>query len=372
MIPVLLVLNSGSSSLKFQVLQAESLDVVAAGKVAGIGGGARLTARFAAGSETIDEALARHDHEAALQAVLGLVDSHDAGWTPVASVHRVVHGGLDFDAPVVVTPAVMARLQGLAPLAPLHQPFNLAGIAAADRLLPGVPDIACFDTAFHAAHGELQHAFALEAGLREQGLRRYGFHGLSYEWIARVLAAEHPALAAGRVVAAHLGNGASLCALQAGRSIDTTMGMTALDGLPMGTRCGALDAGAVTFMIRALGMGVDEVEHALYERSGLKGLSGISNDVQALLASPDPRAAFALDYFVHKVVQHVAMMAASLGGIDALVFTAGIGENAAGLRDAVLQRLAFLGPFEVLVIPANEERMMALHAQRLLLQEGAA
>ncbi|MFG6416468.1 acetate/propionate family kinase [Roseateles sp. DC23W] len=363
---VLLVLNSGSSSLKFQVFDADTLAVVATGKVAGIGGAARLTARFPAGGASVDELLARHDHDGALQAVLGLIDAHDDGWTPVATMHRVVHGGPAFRAPVFVTPEVMAQLQALAPLAPLHQPFNLAGIAAADRLIAGVPDIACFDTAFHAGHGELQHTFALEVGLRERGVRRYGFHGLSYEWIACRLAAEHPALAAGRVVVAHLGNGASLCALQAGISVDTTMGMTALDGLPMGTRCGALDAGAVTYMIRALGMDVDEVEHALYERSGLQGLSGISNDVQTLLASEDPRAAFALTYFAHKVAQQVAQMAVSLGGLDGLVFTAGIGENAGSLRDAVLGRLEFLGSFEALVIPANEERMMAVHAQRLL------
>ena len=206
--------------------------------------------------------------------------------------------------------------------------------------------------------------------MREKGMRRYGFHGLSYQWLARVLADEHPRLHAGRVVAAHLGNGASLCAMLGGRSVDTTMGMTALDGLPMGTRCGALDAGAVLFMLQGLGMSADEVSNALYERSGLLGLSGLANDVETLLESPDPRARFALDFFAVRVAQFSAAMAAAMGGIDALVFTGGIGEHAGPVRDAIVERLRFLGDFEVLVVKANEERIMAL--QTLALLDGGA
>ncbi|HEX4985767.1 MAG TPA: acetate/propionate family kinase [Burkholderiales bacterium] len=369
MTDVLLVLNTGSSSLKFQVFARDSLDVLAQGKVAGIGTGARLTASVAQAGIDVDRPVTGNDHEAALSAVIDLIDRHDDGWKIAASVHRVVHGGAALVRPAIVTPAIMAQLRALAPLAPLHQPYNLAGIAASERLAGHAPAVACFDTAFHAGRAEIHVTFALERALRDRGIRRYGFHGLSYEWIARVLAERHPLLAKGRIVVGHLGNGASLCALRDGRSVDTTMGMTALDGLPMGTRCGALDPGVVTFMIRELGMDVGEVEHALYERSGLKGLSDISNDVEALLRSGDPRAAFALDYFALKVAQHAAMMAVSLGGLDAFVFTGGIGEHASDVRKAVLERLSFLGGFESLVIAANEERMMAIHG-RDLLKEG--
>lgn len=365
MIDVLLVLNTGSSSLKFEVFGYDGLPRLAKGKVGGIGTAARLSATLAAADTTIERALNSADHDAALAAVMELIDQYDDGWRLRATVHRIVHGGADFIDPIVVTPPILAQLQALVPLAPLHQPYNLAGIAAADRLADA-PDIACFDTAFHARQAEVVRTFAIEQSLRDRGVRRYGFHGLSYEWIAHVLARDHADLAKGRVVIAHLGNGASLCALSNGNSVDTTMGMTTLDGIPMGTRPGAIDAGAVTFLLRELRMPVDEVERALYERSGLKGLSGISNDVKTLLDSSDPRAAFALEHFALKTAQHAAMMAVSLGGIDALVFTGGIGENAASVREAILAHLAFLPPFRTLVIAANEERMMAMHGQRLL------
>lgn len=364
MIDVLLVLNAGSSSLKFQVFARDGLTVLLAGKVTGIGTSAELSARI--GDITEKVALSANDHDAALEAVLALIDRHDDGWAIRAVAHRVVHGGEHFTDPVVVTPDILARLEALNPLAPLHQPFNIAGIRASHRLAGGAPDIACFDTAFHAGRGELFETFAIEKPLRNKGIRRYGFHGLSYQWIARLLEGDRPDLAKGRVVAAHLGNGASLCAISNGRSVDTTMGMTALDGIPMGTRCGALDPGAVTFMMRELGMDATAIEESLYERSGLKGLSGLTNDVAELLRSDDPRAALALDYFALKVAQHAAMMAVSMGGMDAIVFTGGIGENAAPVREAILARLAFLGAFETLVIPANEERMMAIQAIGLL------
>jgi acetate kinase len=323
------------------------------------------------GQPPVEEAADGIDHDAAFGAVLRFVDRHDDDWRIAAVVHRIVHGGTHFTAPVIVTEEVVEALKELVPLAPLHQPHNLAGIAASRRLAPDACDIACFDTAFHASLPAIASTYALPACLRDAGVRKFGFHGLSYEWIAHVLAGQYPALAGGRIVAAHLGNGASLCALHEGRSVETTMGLTALDGVPMGTRSGALDPGAVLYLLQGLGMAADDVAHLLYEQSGLKGLSGISNDVEVLLASPDPQARFALDHFAYHVAQHAAVMATAMGGIDALVFTGGIGEHATLLRDTIVQRLGFIGRFEVKVIAANEERMMAMHARTLLAERGA-
>jgi len=367
---VLLVLNVGSSSIKFQVFEHDALSVLIAGKVAGIGtASAQLSAHVAAAGAALHTPLPAADHGTAMAAVIDLIDQYDDALHLVAVAHRVVHGGADFQEPVVVTPEIVARLQALSPLAPLHQPHNLAGIAASQRLSRQALDIACFDTAFHAHMAPLFRTFALPHALRAQGVRRYGFHGLSYEWLSHELARTEPGLHGARVVAAHLGNGASLCAMQAGRSIDTTMGLTALDGVPMGTRCGAIDAGAVTYMQRELGLDVAQLERMLYEESGLKGLSGVSSDMQALLASTDPQAAFAVDYFALKAAQYAAMLAVSMGGLDALVFTGGIGENAAPVRNAILARMQPLGRFRTLVIAANEEKMMALHAKRLLARQ---
>jgi acetate kinase len=366
MIEALMVLNAGSSSIKFQVLGRDGLDVLAAGRVARIGSAARLEAHRAGEGEEGFDLEPGAGHEAALAAINTFLARHATNWRMVATVHRVVHGGSGYVSPVIVTPEILADLSALTPLAPLHQPHNLAAIAASARLAGDIPDIACFDTAFHAGRGELFYSFAVSQALREQGVRRYGFHGLSYQWIAHELRGKHPTLQAGRVVVAHLGNGASLCAMQGGVSVDTTMGLTALDGLPMGTRPGSIDPGALLFMLRHLGMSVDEVEAELYHRSGLKGLSGISNDVETLLKSDDPRAAFALDYLALRTAQHIAAMAVSLGGIDALIFTGGVGENAAPVRTAILKRLGFLGDFATLVIPANEERMMGMLALNVL------
>jgi acetate kinase len=366
MIDTLLILNAGSSTLKFQVLRYDDLEVLLSGKVANIGEEASISVRLAGRDGKLASTRAGSDHDAALRSVLDLVEQHDDDWKILAVVHRVVHGGLRFAAPVIVTPDVVKQLKALVPLAPLHQPHNLAGIAASRRLAGHATDIACFDTAFHSGQEELFRSFAIGKRLRDQGIRRYGFHGLSYEWIAHVLRDQHSDLHGGRVVVGHLGNGASLCAMRGGVSIDTTMSMTALDGLPMGTRSGAVDPGAVIYMLRDLGMDANQIEHALYEESGLKGLSGISNDVETLLSSKDPRAAFALDFFAMKCAQFAAMMAVSMGGMDGLVFTGGIGEHAAPVRQAIVKRLALLGDFRTLVVPANEERMMAIHAKRLL------
>ncbi len=352
-----LVINAGSSSVKFSLFDdAPELNLLAGGQVAGIG----TAPVFAAGDDRKDLPEGS-THEEALRFILGWIG--DKKHPPVAvAAHRVVHGGTLFRAPVLLTPEIMAQLRGLNTLAPLHQPHNLAAIDILTKLKPDVPQIACFDTAFHAGHDPLFGVYALPPELTDKGVRRYGFHGLSYEWIAHVLRRDHPALAKGRVIAAHLGNGASLCAMKNGVSVDTTMGMTALEGLPMGTRSGALDPGAVIYMVRDLGVPPERAEHILYHDSGLKGLSGISNDVKTLLGSDDPKAAFALDYFSLRVAQFMGMMAVALGGVDGIVFTGGIGEHAEPVRKNILSRVEFLRPFDVQVIAANEERVMAMHA----------
>ncbi|MBZ9788751.1 acetate/propionate family kinase [Rhizobium sp. 3T7] len=366
MIDTLLVLNTGSSSLKFQIFEDQTLNVLMSGKVTGIGDTAEMCAKLPDGQETRTSLPADTNHDSALSAVVNLIGGHDHAWHIAAVVHRVVHGGQAFVEPVIVTPEVMRRLEALIPLAPLHQPHNLAGITASARLASGAPDIACFDTAFHAGHDKLTSSFALPRDMRDKGIRRYGFHGLSYEWISQVLSKDYPDLHAGRVVVGHLGNGASLCALRNGISVDTTMSMTALDGIPMGTRSGSIDPGAVLYMLQDLNLDVETVRDILYERSGLRGLSGISNDVETLLRSDDPQAAFALEYFALRTAQHAAMMAVSMGGIDAFVFTGGIGEHAGPVRESILGRLRVLGDFKTLVIPTNEERLMATHAKKLL------
>jgi acetate kinase len=352
-----LVINAGSSSVKFSLFdKGADLKLLANGQVADIGG----KPVFSAGNDK-QPLPSGSTHEEALRFILDWIEKQKHPALEIAA-HRVVHGGTFFREPVRLTPQILEKLRGLNSLAPLHQPHNLAAIEILTKLKPALPQIACFDTAFHAGHEPLFKVYALPQNLTDKGIQRYGFHGISYEWIAHVLKGEHPALAKGRVIVAHLGNGASLCAMKNGVSIDTTMGMTALEGLPMGTRCGNLDPGAVIFMARDLGLPPEKVEHILYNDSGLKGLSGMTNDVKTLEASNDPKAVFALDYFSLKTAQFMAMMAVALGGVDGIVFTGGIGENATTVRENILNRLAFLKPYEVLVIPANEERMMAMHA----------
>jgi len=363
----LLVLNAGSSSVKFQLFAAEShLPLLASGATDGIGTAPTFHA-FGNGVPNIKQTLSeKATQEDGLKAIIGWIEGHISVWQIKAVVHRIVHGGEEFTAPIRMTSDIFHRLKKLIPLAPLHQPHNLAAIGIAERLLPHCLQIACFDTAFHATRDALFTAFALPRTLREKGVKRYGFHGLSYEWIAYLLRRDHPDLAKGRIVAAHLGNGASLCAMKEGKSVDTTMGMTALDGLPMGTRSGAIDAGAVLYMIQELGLGPDKVEHILYEESGLKGLSGLDNDVKKLLESNEPAAQFALAYFTLKIAQYMAMMGVSIGGIDGIIFTGGIGENASSIREAVVKHLNLPAAVRVLVIPANEERMMAMRAFALI------
>lgn len=357
----ILVLNAGSSSLKLAVFAASA------------DGPVRVR------SGAIDDVGTARSHADALAALL-----KDVPTTPAAVGHRVVHGGMRYAAPVRLDAAVRAELEALVPLAPLHQPANLAGIDAAAAAFPGVPQVACFDTAFHRGKPFVADAFALPRELYEQGVRRYGFHGLSYEYIARELRRVAPEVAGGRVVVCHLGNGASLCGLCEGRCVETTMSFTALDGLAMGTRCGLLDPGAVLYLME--GRSIPELTELLYHRSGLLGLSGVSSDMRVLLASADPRAAEAIDYFVHRVVCGVGSLAGALGGLDAVVFTAGIGEHAAAVRERVCRRLGWLGVeldadanarhaarvttagsrVSAWVVPTDEERMIALHVAEVV------
>lgn len=361
MMQALLTLNTGSSSIKFRLFGlSDDLPFLLGGKVTDIGGVPVFQVHQAEDSRDETQALPKNStHASALAHALDWLLSHQQGWELTAAAHRIVHGGARFRAPMQLDKEAVAYLRTLSPLAPLHQPHNLLAIESLWQYQPDLPQFGCFDTAFHAHHDAIRSAYALAESVRQKGVRRYGFHGLSYEWIAHRLQRDHPGLAQSRVVAAHLGNGASLCAMKEGKSIDTTMGMTALDGLPMGTRCGTIDAGAVIYMQRELGLHIDTLEQLLYNESGLQGLSGISNDVKALSESSDDRASFALDYFVWKCTQHIAAMAATLGGMDALVFTGGIGENAQDIRARIIAGLSFLPSFEILVIPANEERSMA-------------
>ncbi|QAU32846.1 acetate/propionate family kinase [Janthinobacterium sp. 17J80-10] len=355
---VLLVLNAGSSSLKFRVFGAQAdLPLLANGRITGIGS----RPEFIVDGEPVTRLEAGIDQAHALRAIVEWIDRHDDNWRIRAVGHRIVHGGEYYAAPVVLSAQAMENLESLVPLAPLHQPHALAAVRTLAQIYPEPQQVGCFDTAFHASHDPLFREYALPRKLREHGIRRYGFHGLSYEWMAQVLRERHPRLAQGRVVAAHLGNGASLCAMHAGKSIDTTMGMTALDGLPMGTRCGSIDPGVTLYMMRQLGMSGDEIDHVLSHESGLMGLSGISSDMRTLTESDSASARFAIDYFCMMTAQHAARMAVALAGIDALVFTGGIGEHSSQVREAVSRHLAFLGPFEVLVVEADEERMIAGH-----------
>ncbi|ABC82885.1 acetate kinase [Anaeromyxobacter dehalogenans 2CP-C] len=347
----ILVLNAGSSSIKFSLFAGRGDGALAAelrGKVERLGGDGEphLVAHGPDGelaAERTWPASAYVDHGAALRAVLELVDGTLGGRGLAGVGHRVVHGGTVFDGPALVTDEVLARLQTFVPLAPLHQPHNLSPIRALRELLPDVPQVACFDTSFHRTAPPLFERFAIPEELHEAGLRRYGFHGLSYQHVAEALPALDPAAAAGRTVALHLGNGASLCALQAGRSLGATMGFSVLDGLVMGTRCGSIDPGALLWLSAERGMRAKEIEGLLYDRSGLLGVSGLSSDMRTLLASADPRARLAVDLFVHRIRRELGAAAAALGGLDALVFTGGIGENAPEIRARVCRDAAWAG-----------------------------
>ncbi len=385
----LLVLNAGSSSIKFCTFRRDGggLHRGLRGQVAGLGNAPRLTAKRGA-TLVADRALAdgAMTHADALGRLLEFLREELHGERIAGVGHRVVHGGLEFMAPTRVDDSILARLERYVRLAPLHQPHNLAAIRLMLERLPGVPQVACFDTAFHRGIPEVAQLFALPPRFAAAGMRRYGFHGLSYEYVASVLPAIDPRAAAGRSVVLHLGNGASMCALAAGHSVATTMGFTAVDGLPMGTRSGALDPGALLFMFDELGMGVREVERLLYHESGLLGMSGISSDMRELLASEAPAARLAVDVFVYRAVRELGSLAAALGGLDALVFTAGIGENQPEVRSRIGAGAAWLGleldesanaagaqristarsTVAAWVLPTDEELMIARHVTALL------
>jgi acetate kinase len=403
MAKAILVLNAGSSSLKFSVfLDEEPPRLSLRGQLEELFTRPRFVARARRGDGDGDAVIAAEEwapgtqlgHDGAIDYLFewgrrGLPGEHRI----TAVGHRVVHGGGRFSTPVVIDAAALAELEALIPLAPLHQPHNLAAIRAVAERAPAVPQVACFDTAFHATQPPVARAFALPRRYAEEGVRRYGFHGLSYEYVTSALPNVAPRAASGRTVVAHLGNGASMCALSAGRSVATTMGFSALDGLVMGTRCGSIDPGVLLYLIQKEGMDGPALERLLYEEAGLLGVSGASSDMRKLLASAasDRASAQAVDLFVYRIGRELGSLVAALGGLDALVFTGGIGENSAPIRERVCRDARWLGldfdveandrgdpcisrhgsPVGAWVIPTNEEVMIARHTQRLLGGGGA-
>ena len=387
---MILVINAGSSSVKFQVFAIEKpgLRQLIKGEVDGIGVRPRLRARDATEIVLIDQSYPSETvpNVAAAIQMAGAWLQDTQKLNIVAVGHRVVHGGPQYDRPVLLDTAILANLERYVPLAPLHQPNNLSPIRSLLQRFPQIPQIACFDTAFHRGHSEVADHYAIPQPYYSEGVRRYGFHGLSYEYIARRLRVVAPEVAYGRVIIAHLGSGASMCAIAKGCSVETTMGFTALDGLPMGTRPGQIDPGIVLYLLTEKGMSAEAVQKFLYSECGLKGLSGVSNDVRELLESHEPGAALALNHFVYRVSLYAGMLTASLGGLDAFVFTAGIGERSAELRARIIERLGWLGAeldrtanangqqsisqpgsrLRVYVVPTNEELMIAEHTLAML------
>jgi acetate kinase len=337
-----LTINAGSSSIKF-ALFGRSLDRIARGEIERIDSIPHFSAFDQMGKTLADETLPEGDFENILGRFLDWIEGHLAPGELLAAGHRIVHGGDDFVEPAKLDAAAMEALGRLAPLAPLHQPHNLGAVAALTRLRPGLIQVGCFDTAFHSTMGDTARRFGLPRALERSGIRRYGFHGLSYEFIAGRLKEIAPGLADGRIIMAHLGAGASLCALKDGRSVDTTMSFTPLDGLVMGTRCGAVDPGVLLYLLQNQGMRVGEMEDLLYRRSGLLGVSGVSGDMRVLLASADLAARNALELFVFRIVQQIGAMAASLEGLDGIVFTGGIGENSPEIRARTAARMGWFG-----------------------------
>jgi acetate kinase len=387
---VVLVLNAGSSSIKFAVYTAsgQQLDRLAHGEIEGIGTAPRFHVQDAAGAEVDAKLWADGTKLPVPSLIAALIDwiEHRFGRGKLlAAGHRVVLGGLEHTAPALVGAALLDRLRALVPLAPVHQPRNLEPIETLAKSHPKLKQVACFDTAFHRTMPEIAQLYGLPRKLTAEGARRYGFHGLSYEYIARVLPGIDERAATGRTVVAHLGSGASMCALVGGRSVATTMGFSPLSGLVMGTRPGDLDPGLVLWLMQAKSMTLDEVEAMLYHDCGLKGVSGLSGDLRDLLPSDDPQAKLAIDLFVYRICWELGALATVAGGLDALVFTAGIGENACAVREAVCRRAAWLGieldgaanergqqristaasSVSVFVIPTDEELMIATHTLAL-------
>jgi acetate kinase len=388
---VILVLNSGSSSIKFSVFveRADQIELKFRGQVEGLYASPRFIAKDSGGAEIGAHKWAdgeRLGHEGAVAYLTEFLSGQREHNHLIAVGHRVVHGGREFSSPTLVSPHVLGTLEKYVPLAPLHQPHNLVPIRLLNQRRPEMPQVACFDTSFHCSQEEVAQAFALPASITDHGVRRYGFHGLSYEYIASVLPDFDPRAASGRVVIAHLGNGASMCALRACKSVATTMGFTAADGLPMGTRCGSIDPGVILYLLNELQLDSNAVEKLIYQQSGLLGVSGISSDMRTLLESPHPRAQFAVDLFVYRIGRELGSLAAATGGLDALVFTGGIGENSAVIRERVCRGARWLGveldatannaggaristessPVSAWTIPTNEELMIARHTQHIV------
>jgi len=387
----ILTINAGSSSIKFALFELNGglrQKPTVSGQIDGIGASAKLIAKDPGGKHEVALDLVggqETQHQTSLNFLLKWLRETQKGWNLAAVGHRVVHGGELFSAPIAVDREIVEKLEQFNPLAPLHQPHNLNGIRAIANILPDVPQVACFDTAFHRTNPPVAQAFAIPRALSAEGIKRYGFHGLSYEFIARALP-EHSPRASGRVIVAHLGNGSSMCGMIDRKSMVSTMGFTAIDGLMMGTRTGAIDPGVLLYLMDNKGMGSRELTHLLYKESGLLGVSGISQDMRTLLASGAPEAEEAINLYCFRIVREIGSLAAAIGGIDALVFTGGIGEHAAEIRRRVCSRLAWLGLLlddaanatdqlristpesgvDLLVIPTNEEWMIAHHAQNLL------
>ena len=392
----ILVVNAGSSSIKFSVFleRGDALDLLLGGQIEGLYTTPRFKARDAAGTTVGERQWAAGEalgHDGAITYLAGFLREQLGEHRLAAVGHRVVHGGLDYAAPVRLTAEIVGHLERFIPLAPLHQPHNLKPIRLLLANRPELPQVACFDTAFHRRQPEVAQAFALPPEITDRGVRRYGFHGLSYEYIASVLPQVDPRAAQGRTVVLHLGNGSSLCAIHNGNSLASTMGFTAVDGLPMGTRSGNLDPGVVLYLVDELKMDARAIEKLLYQQSGLLGVSGISSDMRTLLASAEPKAQFAVELFVYRIGRELGSLAAALGGLDAMVFTAGIGEHAASIRERVCHAAAWLGValdpvanaadgpristadsrVAAWVVPTNEELMIARHT-RTRVAAGAA
>jgi acetate kinase len=385
------VINAGSSSLKFSLFaqSGDELELVVRGQTEGLSTTPRFVAKSADGETIAIQGWiegTQLGHDGALEHIVSFLQDRAQGLSLKGIGHRVVHGGMRYAQPVRMDRAVLKDLEQFIPLAPLHQPHNLTPIRLMLDQRPELPQVACFDTAFHRAQPELAQMFALPKELHDEGVRRYGFHGLSYEYIASMLPQLDAVAAAGRCIVLHLGNGASMCALAAARSMASTMGFTAVDGLPMGTRCGALDPGVILYLMDQRGMDARAIEKLIYHQSGLLGVSGVSSDMRTLLASSEPRAALAVNLYVYRIARELGSLAAALGGLDAVVFTGGIGENSAEIRARVCRGAAWLGVTldepanqaggprissatsrtAAWVLPTNEELMIARHTQRLL------
>jgi acetate kinase len=393
----IVVINAGSSSIKFSLFGTDGTDpsVFLKGQIEGLyTPGTHFSAREVGGNVVAEQRWngEARTHDGATRRLLDFISTHLGEHRVEAVGHRIVHGGTAYAAPIRLDNTVLARLERLVPLAPLHQPHNLAPIRALLDIAPHLVQVGCFDTAFHTTQPPLAQAFALPAEITDRGVQRYGFHGLSYEYIASVLPELDPRLAQAKVIVAHLGNGASMCALSSGKSVASTMGFTAVDGLPMGTRSGTLDPGVILYLLDEMKMGARDIERVLYKQSGLLGVSGISSDMRALEASPDPRARLAIDLFVYRIGREIGSLAAALGGLDAIVFTAGIGEHSASLRRSVCRAAAWVGVtlddeanesgvsristpgsrVSAWTVPTDEELMIARHTKRVLMSQSQA